>query len=226
VTADTTQPAGTLPLPAIIYRDGFGGETPYYDSDTMRAMMAERDAAREEAAGLRQTVAHYRDHRDALRRELEEPRAQKPIAMVTRGGSVKFGRAMVLNHWCDGAQTLPDGEHALYARPIPPDAREGREPQWISVDDERKPPGRTPILVAVAWIRHGEHEDGSPATAEGIDVTEGEYVPMHGDRGDYFESFMGAHGDSFGVTHWMPLPAAPVESIGPAGTSADGETQP
>jgi hypothetical protein len=208
VTADTTQPAGTLPLPAIIYRDGFGGETPYYDSDTMRAMMAERDAAREEAAGLRQTVAHYRDHRDALRRELEEPRAQKPIAMVTRGGSVKFGRAMVLNHWCDGAQTLPDGEHALYARPIPPDAREGREPQWISVAERLPDVGVECWIAGWAW---NKPENGR-LYGRAHRTETGEWLNPQVEVGPCVW---------WPPSHWMPLLAAPD-----VGTSADGETQP
>ena len=79
---------------------------------------------------------------------------------------------------------------------------------WISIDT---PPlkGRQPILVAVAWTKYGEHEDGSPAEFTGVDVTEGEYVPAFGDREGCFESYQGTHGDRSGVTHWMSLPEAP-----------------
>jgi hypothetical protein len=83
--------------------------------------------------------------------------------------------------------------------------------EWIRVEDERKPVGRKPILVAVQWMNHYEHEDGTPARQEGCDVTEGEYVPQHGDRSGYFDSYAGPYDhDGWGITHWQPLPAAPA----------------
>lgn len=81
------------------------------------------------------------------------------------------------------------------------------EPQWISVDDERKPPRGKPVLVAVSFVRYGEHEDGTPGEYNGVDVTEGEYVLSK--DGNYFASFQGTHGDASHVTHWRELPAAP-----------------
>lgn len=86
----------------------------------------------------------------------------------------------------------------------------GKDADWISVEDAKKPVGRTPILVAVSFVRYGEHEDGSPGAYEGVEVTEGEYVPGHGERECYFASFQGTHGDASHVTHWMPLPDAPT----------------
>jgi hypothetical protein len=81
---------------------------------------------------------------------------------------------------------------------------------WVSISDERKPPPRIPVLVAVAWIRHSEDDDGKPYSTTGIDVTEGEYVPPSGDGGGHFESYQGTHHDGSGVTHWMPLPKPPA----------------
>lgn len=98
--------------------------------------------------------------------------------------------------------------------------------RWVSVD-ERFPNGREVILVAVSWIRHCEHEDGTPAEVAGYDVTEGQYVPKHGEGDGYFESFQGAHGDSYGVTHWMPLPEPPPAAPGgPAGARRPDENSP
>lgn len=80
--------------------------------------------------------------------------------------------------------------------------------QWISVDDERKPKPGTVILVAVAWTRVLETDDSAQFVTEGVDVTEGEWSP-EGEHPGCFFSFQGSHGDSYGVTHWMPLPAPP-----------------
>ncbi|MFZ3286604.1 MAG: DUF551 domain-containing protein [Telluria sp.] len=105
-----------------------------------------------------------------------------------------------------------DARHAAAELAIaqPVAAQGGQDAGWISVDDVKKPVGRTPILVAVSFVRYGEHDDGSPGEYHGVDVTEGEYVPGHGERECYFESFQGTHGDASHVTHWMPLPAAPA----------------
>ena len=81
---------------------------------------------------------------------------------------------------------------------------------WISVNDRLPKIGRTPILVAVSWVKYGEHEDGTPTEATGVDVTEGEYVPAHGEAGGYFDSYQGRHGDSQYITHWQPLPKPPT----------------
>ena len=81
---------------------------------------------------------------------------------------------------------------------------------WISVNDRLPEVGRTPILVAVSWVKYGEHEDGTPTEATGVDVTDGEYVPAHGEAGGYFDSYQGSHGDSQYITHWMPLPKPPM----------------
>lgn len=78
---------------------------------------------------------------------------------------------------------------------------------WISVEDDRKPKGRTPILVTVDYVRYGEYEDGTSGEWRGQIVTEGEYVPQHGEVGDYFTSYSSPHGDGEAVTHWMPIPA-------------------
>ena len=80
---------------------------------------------------------------------------------------------------------------------------------WVAVGDRLPEKGRTPVLVAVAWIKYEENEDGSPAHYEGVDVTEGEYVPANGEVGGYMDSFQGTHGDSSHVTHWMQLPEPP-----------------
>ncbi|WP_160286362.1 DUF551 domain-containing protein [Pseudomonas knackmussii] len=84
--------------------------------------------------------------------------------------------------------------------------------EWIRVSDERKPIGHSVILVAVSFTRYGEHEDGTPAEYHGKVVTEGEYVPSHGEADGYFESYSSPHGDSEGVTHWMPLPEPPEDA--------------
>ena len=84
-------------------------------------------------------------------------------------------------------------------------------PEWISVEDRVPEIGRTPILVSVSWTKYCEHEDGSPTEVSGVDVTEGEYVPAHGECGNYFDSYQGQHGDWQRITHWMPLPAAPKQ---------------
>ena len=83
-------------------------------------------------------------------------------------------------------------------------------PSWISVNERLPEIGRTPVLVTVAWRKYYENEDGSPTYSEGIDVTEGEYVPGFCDRAGYMESYQGTHGDSSAVTHWMPLPQPPA----------------
>jgi hypothetical protein len=82
--------------------------------------------------------------------------------------------------------------------------------EWISVEAEEKPLGRTVILVAVRYVRYYEHEDGSVGDYPGWEVTEGQYVPQHGDVGDYFESFSSPHGDHEYITHWQPLPPPPA----------------
>jgi len=80
-------------------------------------------------------------------------------------------------------------------------------PEWVSVDDERKPTPGVPILVAVEWKKLVEDEDGLMTEMSGVDVTEGVYIVTA--HGSYFESYQGTHGDQSGVTHWMPLPSAP-----------------
>jgi hypothetical protein len=84
-----------------------------------------------------------------------------------------------------------------------------RPEQWISVDDPRRPKPREVILVAVAWMRRGEDDEGRLFETSGVDVTEGEWVGPSEHGAGYFASFQGEHGDSYGVTHWMPMPAAP-----------------
>lgn len=86
---------------------------------------------------------------------------------------------------------------------------------WISVDDARKPVGRTPILVAVACIKFGEYDDGTPSEHRSVEVNEGEYIPLHGATGDYFTSYCTPQADQEWVTHWMPLPAPPAFPRGP-----------
>jgi len=81
---------------------------------------------------------------------------------------------------------------------------------WISVNYQLPKVGRTPILVAVSWVKYCEHEDGTPTEATGVDVTEGEYIPPHGEAGGHFDSYQGRHGDIQHITHWMPLPAPPI----------------
>ncbi len=81
--------------------------------------------------------------------------------------------------------------------------------EWISVEAQLKPPGRSVILVAVSFVRYGEHEDGTLDEFHGWAVTEGQYVPVHGEFGGYFESFSSPHGDREYITHWQPLPAPP-----------------
>lgn len=78
---------------------------------------------------------------------------------------------------------------------------------WISVKD-RLPAHDVPVLVAVAWERFGEDDDGRPFSTTGVDVTEGQYRSHP--AGGYMESFQGQHGDAQDITHWMPLPEAPV----------------
>lgn len=95
-------------------------------------------------------------------------------------------------------------------------ARKAQEPAlkagWVSVSDECKPKGRTPILVAVDYVRYGEHEDGTPGEYHGQTVAEGEYVPNHGEPGDgYFTCYSSPHGDSEVITHWQPIPNPPAK---------------
>jgi hypothetical protein len=95
-----------------------------------------------------------------------------------------------------------------------PAAQQPAEGGWVSVDDERKPIGRTPILVAVSYVRYGEHEDGTPGEHHGTAVAEGEYVPQHGNAGNYFTCYSSPHGDAEKITHWQYLPAAPTQAEG------------
>lgn len=81
-------------------------------------------------------------------------------------------------------------------------------PSWRPID-VLPASGREVILVALAWRKFGEHEDGTPCETSGVMITEGEYIPRHGDIGGYFMAFASPVGDSGGVTHWMPLPSAP-----------------
>lgn len=100
--------------------------------------------------------------------------------------------------------------HAMLAAAPKPSVQDA----WIPVSDTRKPLGRTPILVAISVTRFYEYEDGTPYEQSYVEVTEGEYVPTHGEVGDYFSSFSSPLGDIEHVTHWMPLPAAPIAGGG------------
>lgn len=133
-------------------------------------------------------------------------------------GFARYEKARKLNpmQWSSLNKRNLDGEFfddmidalpPAYAAGVEPAAL---EPGWISVDERLPEIGRTPVLVAVEWRKYHENEDGSPAYSEGIDVTEGEYVPGFCDRAGYMESFQGTHGDSSAVTHWMPLPPPPA----------------
>lgn len=213
MTADTTQPAGALPehpwMPtpiksspeewaarakvkakdaagALPERDIFGVAIDY--ATQILALMAERDAARASAAEWQKSAEHNLRRRisalgqvNALRRELEELRAQPAIAWDC-GEVIVRGRDEI------PARLLPPASDPLplYARPIPPDAREGREPLpashaefWLA--------NRAKILDAIA--------------REGLTLVSNRYG---------FELLRLGRFEAQG---------------GPAGTSADGETQ-
>lgn len=103
-------------------------------------------------------------------------------------------------------QSQPSCDAALRAAPA---VQHGA---WIAAGDYQKPTGRTPILVAVSFVRYGEYEDGTPGEWPGQIVAEGEYIPQHGEAGNYFSCYSSPHGDggSDWITHWMPLPALPT----------------
>lgn len=82
---------------------------------------------------------------------------------------------------------------------------------WISVKDDQKPSSRVCVLIAVSYVRYGEHEDGTQGEYQGREVAMGEYVPVFGDRLSFFDSFSAPHGDDWWITHWQPLPAPPTE---------------
>lgn len=88
--------------------------------------------------------------------------------------------------------------------------------QWISVDDERKPEERKPVLLFVRTLTRGEDDEGRPYETEGEQVEMGEYRLNNGSP--YFQCFVSPMSDNDWVTHWMPLPAAP-------GTSQTSEQQ-
>lgn len=112
------------------------------------------------------------------------------------------------------AKVIAAAQEANRAAPV---STEQAGDAWISVEDARKPVGRTPILVAVSFVRFGEYEDGTPGEWPGQIVAEGEYVRQHGEVGDYFTCYSSPHGDLESITHWMHLPVAPSPNNSPVG---------
>lgn len=80
---------------------------------------------------------------------------------------------------------------------------------WISVSSDHKPKSKTPILVAVSFVRYIEQKDGTSGELFDQLVTEGEYTPEKDEMPGYFESYSSPHGDNDWITHWMPLPENP-----------------
>lgn len=85
-------------------------------------------------------------------------------------------------------------------------------PQWISIDDERKPAFRHPVLVRVEWRKLVRSDSDEDEYEHGVDVTEGEYCKATEGGSNYFESYQGTHHDSSNVTHWMELPSATLSA--------------
>jgi hypothetical protein len=121
---DTPTPQGSdtpaLPEPAFGYEEHGGGSL--FSADQMRALMAERDAAREEAAGWQAQMARDLDkllavaaERDALRREVEAMRA--PVVSL---------RTCAKHEGQLWSMTVPCATVGRYVCPI-------CEPDWQSV---------------------------------------------------------------------------------------------
>jgi hypothetical protein len=85
----------------------------------------------------------------------------------------------------------------------------GTAPAWISVDDERKPEPKKPVLLFVRTLTRGEDDEGRPYETEGAQVEMGEYRKGESAEMSYFDCYASPISDNDWITHWMPLPAAP-----------------
>lgn len=76
---------------------------------------------------------------------------------------------------------------------------------WIPVGERMPEPGDV-VLLWVAAERIGD-TDGEPYHMDTSEVSMGEC--REGSDGLYLDDFAFGHGDTEGITHWMPLPDAP-----------------
>jgi hypothetical protein len=108
-----------------------------------------------------------------------------------------------VRHYLFTPEQLQSFAAALTAQPAAPAVVE-----WISVDDERKPPLDQVILMWVYAENEGEDDDGRPFSTDASQVQMGVYRDMG--HGPFFDCFATPFADHEGVTHWMPLPPAPA----------------
>lgn len=112
----------------------------------------------------------------------------------------------------DPQQYVVAGTLAMIGEVLPKVESIAGQAQWISVDDDRKPEVRKPILLFVRTLTRGEDDDGRPYETEGEQVEMGEYRKMDGYDVYYFDCYTSPMSDNDWITHWMPLPKAPASS--------------
>lgn len=108
-----------------------------------------------------------------------------------------LGRGAAVREYVEGRSSpgIPDNSQAGGA--------------WVSIDDERKPEARKPILLFVRTLTRGEDDEGRPHEIEGAEIAMGEYRRGMSAEMSYFDCYTSPMSDNDWITHWMPLPAAP-----------------
>jgi hypothetical protein len=100
----------------------------------------------------------------------------------------------------------------LYAhRRTTPSPGKAEAERWQPI--ETAPKDGSMFLCWVSAVRHTriDGEFGLPG-----DVSEPDFCQWNGNGGDgYWDNMMGQIGDEYGVTHWMPMPAAPGTATQP-----------
>jgi hypothetical protein len=138
----------------------------------------------------------------------------RAVTAATMAGARKDGGAMLSSL---RGYTIP----LVRADLATPSTAAVRAAEWISVDDERKPEAKKPVLLYVRTLTRGEDDEGHPLDIEGAQVEMGEYRLNGGHP--YFDCYAAPMSDSDWVTHWMELPAAPAaQAVEPAGQRAVG----
>lgn len=89
--------------------------------DAIRAEHQQRITLQHHACDLERRIAELEAERDELRARLDAAAGQEPVAEV-RTWHKSNGQHADLIDWCDAIENLPDGDHRLYAAPVPAQA--------------------------------------------------------------------------------------------------------